>query len=976
MPSSQFSSRPLPVECEVEEREPRPESGRAAQAQNDDDHHGPDYSPAPPSRKPAPRVRQKTSRHQTRDPVTGAFVRSSSSVGGIMSQASQHSHAGSSRSSEVQSQPFVVPARPSSSSRCLYRQKRKRTREQRGHEGDERWRAWREEVLGLPSEEGEGGSGESKGIEDMEGKGALRSWGWWKDADVQDRQGTEADEPMEPVAEAGATKAPVWDPVRMPTGEEDDERLLMPPPASPSAFRSRSPDNDRQRTKQPTEDEDEAQCVEVMGDDRELSNGGERRGMSKRGTIGKGRRSTKGTKRGSRRNDDRPDPPNIRPRSQGSTAIDHSTAAIELPVKLDSIGDPVHAESTFSTTAAAFLARPILSRYSAQAVAPSTGSLIPGFQKLGGTPSPIPHAKGCELYSDVFSASTSSYSLTPTPASSAFTQSLQLLPTGTHRFSPSPALSPSDTFSPCTTTTATATTTFSPSSPETTSTDSPITTTCSPLLPISASGQSKDSSQRQDEEDVLQALVELGTSSPRPMPAIGLGLMFEPEAVHHDVQRPFEGAVREEATLEEVKEPDEEVSGTLALEKRERGLRVEPQKTAERIEAEKTDEETKKEAALDEELEQNKTVQDLSSPCPLSTILVSNAVTETMPSRTSRDDVFGSIPVRDPRSSRWVNTQRTEEPPSPLFPVDTTSQHYIPFPVAPYQSLPLDQPSSVDPSLPRSVSPASTPSPLSFKPRRSSNPPYTSGSATTSLSPSSTSALASKKLRHLTSPSLTFSIAEASRVTAQEAERRAARERDWDMHQIGEDIGKLRKRLWGGWKEGEGGKLDLLCCPTSLRRKLARLSAASPSYTPPAILGVPRSPSSCSPSAANSSPAAPTSPYLSLLAPVVGRPPRPLLPSLNPSPLSSSSLARSHPRPPAPGSTSTSTHRRVSFALEYLYGRTGTDAEQAQLNKRDKAFSGFVRTMAGVAGVNESYSTLEREERGVAVEERSWEERG
>ncbi|GAA5922554.1 hypothetical protein JCM1841_006198 [Sporobolomyces salmonicolor] len=156
--------------------------------------------------------------------------------------------------------------------------------------------------------------------------------------------------------------------------------------------------------------------------------------------------------------------------------------------------------------------------------------------------------------------------------------------------------------------------------------------------------------------------------------------------------------------------------------------------------------------------------------------------------------------------------------------------------------------------------------------------------------------------------------------------------------------------------------------PASLRRFALLHSTGDPRRAPLPFLLLS--------GAANSSPPAPISPYLSLLSPVIGRPPRPLLPSLNPSPLSSSSLARSHPRPPLPGSTSTSTHRRVSFALEYLYGRTITEAEKAHLKKRDKAFWGFVRTLAGVAEVNESYSTLEREERGMAVEERSWEERG
>ncbi|GAA5906301.1 hypothetical protein JCM5296_000309 [Sporobolomyces johnsonii] len=954
MSSPHSSNHPLTVACEPEEHEPMPGSGRDEQdqEQNDDEDHGPDDSPSSPSLKRASLLPAKQRRHQIRDPITGAFVRassSSSSVGGIVIQASQPRNADSSLASEARSQPYVIPVLPSASSRCLYRQKRKRTREQRDHEGDEQWRAWREEVLELPAAEWEGGDGERRGMEVMEGKGALRSWGWWKEAEVDD-------EPMEPVAEAGAARASVADPAHATTSAEDDELLLMPPPASPSELRSRSPRNDRRRTRPPTEDWDEStEVVDMMDDEWKPSKGGRTRGAGRRGPTGKGRGSTKGTTRGS---DYQPDPPTLRPRSN------RSTAAIEPPVRLDSTEDPNHAESTFSTTTAAFFARPKLSCYSEQAVAPSTHSSRSGSQRLEGPPSPFPHIKGCELFPDVFDASASSGYLPPTPASSSSTQPFQLLPIRTHRFSPSPSLSPSDAFSPTTTTT----TTFSP---ETTFTDSPATITSSPLLPTFVPSQSKDRGQSQDEEDVLQALLELGTSTATSTPAIGLGLVFETELEQHDVQPPVEGAVREEATLEEVKRPDEEAARPLLhLEEREKGLEADSLPTAERIEEEKMDGETK-EAAQDEELEQGEIVQD-SSPRPLSTTLVSSSITDTVSSSSARDDAFRSITVKDPRASRWMSAQDTDAPPSLPSPVESTPQPVPPARETPYQLLAFDQPSGGDPSLPPSVSPESTPSALSFKPRRSSHPSRISGANPTSLSPSSTSALSSKKVRRLTSPSLTFSIAEASRATAQEAARKTAREKEWDLQRTGEEVEKLRKRLWGGWKEGEGGKLDSLYCPTSLPRKLARLSAASPSYTPPAILDVPRSPSSGSSGGANSTAAAPSSPYLTLLSPVVGRPPRPLLPSLNLDSMPASSLLR--PRPPLPASTATD--RRISFALEYLYGRTVTDAESAHLEKREKAFWGFVRTMAGVAEVNERYSRLEREERRVGVGERRWEERG
>ncbi|GAA5861747.1 hypothetical protein JCM8547_000722 [Rhodosporidiobolus lusitaniae] len=128
---------------------------------------------SPKSSKKSPR----RLRHTLHDPVTGKFT--SSRQNSVVETIDEEAASGS---SDGQPGKFVIPLLPPSKSRCTHRQKRRRTHAQRSHIDDEVWLAWRV-LLGEPVDNGDDEGRRRVELEEvsrMGGRGALRGWGWWE----------------------------------------------------------------------------------------------------------------------------------------------------------------------------------------------------------------------------------------------------------------------------------------------------------------------------------------------------------------------------------------------------------------------------------------------------------------------------------------------------------------------------------------------------------------------------------------------------------------------------------------------------------------------------------------------------------------------------------------------------------------------------------------------------------------------------
>ena len=123
-------------------------------------------------------------RHQLRDPLTGAFIRSTSSDDPSYSPSTLTKRNGSfslnsRKSSRPPPRPFEIPflydrSESSDEEGRSRRKKRKRTTEEAEHEGDEEWKEWKKNMGFIQV-------ARYDVIDAMGGRGALRRWGWWKE---------------------------------------------------------------------------------------------------------------------------------------------------------------------------------------------------------------------------------------------------------------------------------------------------------------------------------------------------------------------------------------------------------------------------------------------------------------------------------------------------------------------------------------------------------------------------------------------------------------------------------------------------------------------------------------------------------------------------------------------------------------------------------------------------------------------------